>query len=274
MSKPAKPKPPARRPSAPARKPPRAAAAESADKTLKIAGWQAVSALFRQAPERVLRLYFDDRRKIAAGPFVAQMAKMHRPYRLLDDEELAKVAGAVLHGGIVAAATAPALPELDLATARRWARDGKPLVILDGVGNSHNLGAIARTMAFFGLEHLALSDHPAQAALSNSAYRVAEGGLEFLHVVRAPKLPQLLKQLRHDYLTLATALGERARPLAALPADPRPPALVLGNEEQGLPPATLAACESVVTLPGCGKVQSLNVAATAAILIHALAQKA
>jgi len=48
----------------------------------------------------------------------------------------------------------------------------------------------------------------------------------------------------------------------------KPVALILGNEEKGLDPATLAACDEVVTIPGSGRVQSLNVAAAAAILIY------
>jgi TrmH RNA methyltransferase len=48
----------------------------------------------------------------------------------------------------------------------------------------------------------------------------------------------------------------------------RPIALVLGNEETGLDPATLAACDDVVMIPGSGRVQSLNVASAAAILIY------
>ena len=50
----------------------------------------------------------------------------------------------------------------------------------------------------------------------------------------------------------------------------KPPALILGNEESGLDPATLAICDAVVTIPGSGRVQSLNVAAAAAILIYQL----
>jgi TrmH RNA methyltransferase len=49
---------------------------------------------------------------------------------------------------------------------------------------------------------------------------------------------------------------------------------VLGNEEEGVPATTLAACESIVRIPGAGRVQSLNVAATAAILVHALLARA
>jgi tRNA G18 (ribose-2'-O)-methylase SpoU len=67
------------------------------------------------------------------------------------------------------------------------------------------------------------------------------------------------------------ALADRPRRSAAqLPHRPEPPALIFGNEEKGLDPAILALCDEVATIPGSGRVQSLNVAAAAAILIHAL----
>lgn len=245
--------------------------AEAHEKLAKITGLQAVTALFRTDPQRVMRLYYEERWKNAAGAFCSEMARMRRPYRMVDAEELSRIAGTVLHGGIVAAAKARPVPPLDLQAARGWARAGEPLVILDGVSNPHNLGAIARTLAFFGLEHLVISDHPAQAGPSDAAHRVAEGGLEYLEVYRASRLPQVLKRLQPAYRVVGTALGGEAIPLADLPDDSRPIALVLGNEEAGLPPQTLAACDAVVTIPGSGKVQSLNVAATAAILIHELA---
>jgi len=56
-----------------------------------------------------------------------------------------------------------------------------------------------------------------------------------------------------------------------LSKDPRPVALLLGNEESGLPAETLSACEDAVIIRGAGLVQSLNVSATAAILIHQMA---
>jgi len=70
---------------------------------------------------------------------------------------------------------------------------------------------------------------------------------------------------------LGTALGT-GQPLEALRRTEKPVALVLGNEEDGLPRATLDACDAVVTIPGAGHVQSLNVSASAAILIYALQQ--
>lgn len=241
------------------------------ERTLKIAGFPAVAALFKREPERVLRLFYEDRMVPKVGDFCAYLARSHRPYRLVDGEELARVAGTVLHGGIVAVAEPRPLAEPDPEAVRTWAGAGESLFILDGVGNPHNLGAIARSLAFLGFRHLLISDHPAQAGLSEAAYRVAEGGLEYLSVHRVPRLPLWLKRIGRDYRVVGTALARGGVPVEALRGnDPRPVALVLGNEEDGLPPATLEACEAIVTLRGSGAVQSLNVAATAAILAYAL----
>jgi RNA methyltransferase, TrmH family len=153
--------------------------------------------------------------------------------------------------------------------AARWASAGETLLILDGIGNPHNLGAIARSAAFFGLKRLALSDHLAQALPSDAAYRIAEGGLEHLALYRAAGLPALLHRLARDFRIIGTA-AQGGTPLAALAASPRPAALVLGNEETGLARATLDACAEIVTIPAGGAVQSLNVSVSAGILLFAL----
>ncbi|MGE5517272.1 MAG: TrmH family RNA methyltransferase [Bacteroidota bacterium] len=248
--------------------PPRRSAQQD---TAKVAGLPAVQALFAHDPGRVLRLFFDDRTKPYTAEFCKMLAAARKPFRHVSTEELTKVAGTPLHGGILAVTLPKPVPDFDAEAAKLWAKAGQPLVILDGVGNPHNLGAIARTMAFFGLERLLVSDHPGQAVPSEAAFRVAEGGLEWVEVVRVRNLAVELKRLRPFYRVVGTALGAH-RPLGqVLAKGDRPLAIVLGNEEDGLPPETLAACEEVATLPGSGRVQSLNVSVTAAILIHLLA---
>jgi RNA methyltransferase, TrmH family len=242
-------------------------------KLLRVAGLPAVSALFAKAPHRVERLFFDQRMRAQVSDFCAELARSHKPYRLVPSEELERVAGSVMHGGIVALARPQPVPILDLAKAADWARDSEPLLLLDGIGNPHNLGAIVRTAAFFGLPRIVLSDHPAQAGASDASYRVAEGGLEYVELHRSIRFAHTLQQLRRSYRVIGTAAGN-GQPIEALRRAERPLALVLGNEEQGLPPATLAACEAIVSIPGSGLVQSLNVAASAAILLHALARRA
>jgi TrmH RNA methyltransferase len=252
------------RPSAPNKNRPR-----DKDDAERITGLPAVKALFEHDPRRAERLFYDERMKVLAGGFCAVMAKQHKPYRMVSTDELTKIAGTQLHGGIAVVAKPKPIALFDPAEARVWTR---PLLILDGIGNPHNLGAIARTLAFFGLERLVISDHPSQAAPSEAAFRVSEGGLEWLEIYRTAKLVPALKRLRDSHRIVGTALGS-GKPLdQALAPSAKPLALILGNEEHGLPPATLAACDDIATIAGSGRVQSLNVAATAAILIHQLAR--
>jgi TrmH RNA methyltransferase len=223
--------------------------------------------LFERDPRRVERLFFEERVKVEVGPFCRMLARARKPYRQVDKAELARVAGTQLHGGLVAIAAPQPLAGFDRSAARIWARNGKPLLILDGIGNPHNLGAIARSAAFLGLERIFLADRPDQALPSDASYRVAEGGLEHLVLHRAP-LPAALFKLRPAYSVIGTGLGHAPVP-DRMESGP-PVALVFGNEETGLDPATIAACDQIWSIPGSGRVQSLNVAAAAAILLYLL----
>jgi TrmH RNA methyltransferase len=239
----------------------------SRDDIDRIAGTAAVAALFAKRPEAALRLFYLTARRQEAGPFCRLLAAARRPYREVPPEELSRIAGTPHHGGIVAVALPRAVP--DLAAPFPAALLGaRVLPVLDGIGNPHNLGAIARSAAFFGCAGMLLSGDPRQAGLSDAAYRTAEGGLEHLALHRVAHLPVALRAMALKFTVVAAVAKGGVAP-AALPRA-RPFALVLGNEESGLAPATLAACAHRVTLPGSGRVESLNVSAAAAVLIHAL----
>jgi RNA methyltransferase, TrmH family len=237
---------------------------------LRVCGLAAATALFERDPGRVERLFFEPRLRGVVGDFCAVLARARKPYREVDAAELARVAGTVLHGGIAAIARPRLLATFDPAQIPRWVRDGKSILVLDGVGNPHNLGAIARTAAFFGIARIVLADRPEQALPSDASYRVAEGGFEHVALFRAP-LPAALRDLRAAYRVVGTAPG-RGESLAEPKAN-KPVAIVLGNEATGVEPATLARCHEIVTIPGGGNMQSLNVAAAAAILIYALSRR-
>lgn len=239
-------------------------------KAFKIAGIPAVQALAARRARDVEALYFEESARPALHDACQALAAQHKPYKVVGGDELARIAGTPLHGGAVALARPRPVAEFDHVNAQAWARQGMPLVVLDGISNPHNLGAIVRTLAFFGLAHLVISDDPRQAGPSEAAYRVAEGGFEHVELHRA-RLPQALRRLRDHYRVLGTALGQ-GRPLDEV-AGPRPLAVILGNEEMGLSALTLGACDEVVTIPGSGWVQSLNVAATVAIVAHVLVRR-
>jgi TrmH RNA methyltransferase len=230
-----------------------------------ICGANAVAALFARRPDAALRLFHLPEQRALVGPWCALLASARKPYRMVEPAELAKIAGTPHHGGVVALAR-PLLPTLlDLAAPPRT----RLLLVLDGIGNPHNLGAIARSAAFFGLAAMLIGEGSGHAMPSPAALRTAEGGLEWLALYRTRDLAAALAALDRHYRTVAATLGPEAQPLAALPRD-RPLALVLGNEERGVSPPVLAACRRQVRIAGAGPVQSLNVAQSAAVLLHAL----
>jgi len=230
-----------------------------------ICGQNAVAALFARRPDDVLRLFHVPNLRPVVGDWCATLARARKPYRMVEDAELATIAATQHHGGVVAAAK-PRMPAiLDLAAPPRLAF----LLVLDGIGNPHNLGAIARSAAFFGVQAMLLAEGPGHAMPSDAAYRTAEGGLEWLDLYRTRNLPAALTAMEPHYRTVAASLSPGAGKLADLPRD-RPTALVLGHEETGVSPAALAACRREVRIAGSGRLQSLNVAQAAAVLLHGL----
>ena len=231
-----------------------------------ICGLNAVTALFRHRPDAVQRLFYTEDMKAIVGPWCQSLAGQRKPYRMLPDEEMNQAAHTTHHGGIAAVAEQREVPILDLNAIPKH----QFLLILDGIGNPHNLGAIARSAAFFGVKAMLIGESPGAAMLSDAAYRVAEGGLEMLDIYRTRALPQAIDAMRKHYRTVATALGPDVADMKTLPHD-RPIALVLGNEEEGVAPDVLAVCRRRVQIAGSGKVQSLNVAQAAAVLLSHLA---
>ena len=230
-----------------------------------ICGANAVRAVFARRGSEVQRLFYTAEMKVEAGAFCAELALARKPYRLVDAETLEKIAGTGHHGGIAAVARSRPVPIFD--------RENPPvlpfLLVLDGIGNPHNLGAIARSAAFFGARAMLIGEGPGHAMPSDAAYRTSEGGLESLDLYKTRDLPAALTALQPFYRTVAASLSHDAVLLANLPRD-RPVALVLGNEEHGVSAEVLAACRRQVRIGGRGAVQSLNVAQAAAVLLHTL----
>lgn len=240
----------------------------SRQKELNVCGWQAVSMLFARHPGEVRRLFFDAATGRRAGEFCAQLARERKVYRQVEPAELEKIADTKLHGGIVAVIADRPLRKVTREVLADWARTKAPLLLLDRVGNANNVGAIVRTAAFFGVKAIIVPDHPAQALPGEAAWRVAEGGMEFVDFYRVPALPEFGAELKRTHFLIGTSLtGQQLSPTEVKARGlPRPPAIILGNEEKGIAPAVAAQCDRLVKIPGADSVESLNVSAAAAVL--------
>lgn len=244
---------------------------------LKLCGLAAVRARFTREAASIDRLYFDYATGRKIGMMCKALAAAKKIYRCVEPAELEKIAGTVHHGGIVAVVRAPVLRAPLVTELRAWAAARAPLLLLDRIGNAHNLGAIARTAGFFGVQRIILPNHPSAALPGEASYRIAEGGLEAVEVFRVPDLAKFSRELSdagYDVVGAATRganpLGRRPNQPAAAVRDRKPIALVLGSEEHGIAADVAAACTRLVTIPGRGPVESLNVSVAAAVLIWEL----
>lgn len=229
----------------------------------------AVQARFSRDPGSIKRLFFDEPTSRKLGPMCKALAAAKKVYRCVLPAELEKISGTVHHGGVVCVVGAPQLAAPLPKDIAAWAAKREPLLLLDRIGNAHNLGALARSAAFFGVGNIVLPYHPSAALPGEAAHRVAEGGLEHITVWRVPTLPTFIATLAGAGYEVLGAATRGGAPVARKQKD-RPLALVLGNEEQGLAAEVAGACTGLVTLAGSGRVESLNVSVAGAVLLHAL----
>ena len=239
-----------------------------------ICGLATVKARFEREPASIKRLFFDLPTGKKVGALCKALAVSRRVYRQVEPAELEKIAGTIHHGGIVAIVEQKALRTPRAQNLQNWAKARAPLVLLDRIGNAHNLGAIARTAAFFGVKHIIVPEHPQQALPGEAAHRVAEGGLEQLEVLSVKSLAFFCRELTAGgYEVVGTAV-RGAVPLSRvaeeLNSSRKPVAIVMGNEEHGMAAEVAKTCTRLVTIPGSGRVESLNVSVAAAVLMWEL----
>jgi TrmH RNA methyltransferase len=240
---------------------------------MKICGLAAVRARFKRDASSIVRLYFDHPTSKRVGVMCHTLAAARKVYRCVEPAELEKLADTIHHGGIVAVVEGRPERTPSPVDVSAWARRRENLVVLDRVGNAHNLGAIARTASYFGVPRMVISGDTASAQPGTAAYRVAEGGLEALEIWTVSEVAAFLRVLAAAGYDVVGAAARGGSSESAAPRHAGPWALVLGNEERGLADDVHAACTRLVTIAAKGPVESLNVSVAAAILIHELSRQ-
>jgi TrmH RNA methyltransferase len=239
---------------------------------LIVHGLNAALAAIKARPQQIIRLFFSEVLAPRLGKVCKQLAAERKIYRQVTTEELEKIARSGHHGGVVVIMALPPERVASPGLLPPIAPEFPIILALDTVANAHNIGAIARTAAFLGVRALVADPATAAAAMTPAAWRVAEGGLEYVAVFQAPVLADWLQTVRSLALIIGTdqhAPQRLAKIVASHAQNPRPVVLVMGNEETGLSPDVRAVCTDLVSIPGSGLVESLNVVQAAAIFMQA-----
>lgn len=187
--------------------------------------------------------------------------------RFEDRQQVDRLAGSRNHQGVVAFLASQSAVDLEDILARcRSRKEGKPLlVLLDGVEDPHNLGAIVRSALAAGADGVIIPERRA-VGLTESVARASAGALEHLPVARVTNLSRAMEGLKEAGFWLV-GLDERA-PQDYTNADlTGAVALVLGGEGKGLHDLVRKSCDFLVSIPTQGPVRSLNVSVAAGIIL-------
>ncbi|CAM3807148.1 23S rRNA (guanosine(2251)-2'-O)-methyltransferase RlmB [Deinococcus frigens] len=181
--------------------------------------------------------------------------------------ELDQLAGTTAHQGVLAEVEDLAWASVDDILDRAEARGEELLIVLlDGITDPRNFGAIIRSAEVLGA-HGVVVEERRSAPLSPVVAKTAAGATSHLPVAQTKNLPRLIDALKEDRVWVYGAAGESAQDVTKTDFSGRV-ALVVGAEGEGLRRLVREKCDVLVGIPTRGQVDSLNASVAAGILIH------
>ncbi len=182
-------------------------------------------------------------------------------------DALSREAPHAVHQGVIAIAAARGYAKLDDILQVPSRRGQSPLfLILDGVEDPRNLGAILRTAETAGVHGVIIPERRA-AGLTETVAKTAAGALEYVPVVKVVNIVNTIEELKKTGIWVAAA--EAGGEMLYWDADfIRPTALVLGGEDRGVRRLVREHCDYTLSLPIAGQINSLNVSVAAGVLLY------
>jgi 23S rRNA (guanosine2251-2'-O)-methyltransferase len=180
------------------------------------------------------------------------------------------MAGNGAHQGVVAVTSAKQYNDLaDVIAAKR----GKYslVVVLDGVEDPHNLGAILRTSDAAGANGIVIPERRA-AAVTGTVTKASAGASEHLPIAKVTNISRTIEELKENNLW-TIGLDERGTQTYDSLDYKMDCALILGGEGKGLHDLVKRKCDFLVSIPMLGKVPSLNVSVAAAVVLYEIVRQ-
>ena len=189
--------------------------------------------------------------------------------RRIDARSLDRLAGGGVHQGVAAAVQARRARDLEGVVAGLSGAEQAVVVVLDGVQDPHNLGAVVRNAALTGVAAVLIPSERS-TGVTPVVEKVAAGGLEHVDVVRAGNIAQALRRLKEEGFWIYGAAGEPGAEDLDRVAFAGRAALVFGEEHQGLRRLTREHCDLLVRIPSTGVIDSFNLGTASGIILARL----
>jgi 23S rRNA (guanosine2251-2'-O)-methyltransferase len=237
-------------------------------------GVNPVRELLRAGGEGVSELWLAE--GTAHGGAVAEIERLGRSagakVRRAPRPRLDRLAGVDRHQGVVAVVADFRYAELDDVLAAAAASGRPPLVVvLDGVEDPHNLGAVVRSSLALGAHGVVIPRDRA-VGVTPAAAKASAGAVERIAVARVTNVAKALESLKEAGVWTVALAADGDRTLEAVDLA-GPTALVLGSEAEGIRPLVRRTCDHVARIPMTGEIDSLNVSASAAVALYEAARQ-
>ena len=223
-------------------------------------GVRAVQALAKHRPDAILRVLYLEEVKMELGEVLKATAAHRKPYREVTREDLERLCNTAHHEGVAAVAIPFELKPISDTGVQL--KSHQRIIALDDVVNPHNVGAVARTAAWFGFDAMILKTEA--KTLNPAAIRVSQGGVFSLQCYKVRSLVPVLHHLNREEVGVF-GLTQNGRTALSSVSPAAQLCLVFGNEGAGLSAETERACPEKVRIEGSGHVESLNISVAAGI---------
>jgi 23S rRNA (guanosine2251-2'-O)-methyltransferase len=211
-----------------------------------------------------------ERHDIRLQRLIEDCRRLSVPVRFLQRTELDRMAGNAAHQGVVAVTSAKQYNDLaDVIAAKRGSYS--LIVVLDGVEDPHNLGAILRTADAAGANGVVIPERRA-AAVTGTVTKASAGASEHLPIAKVTNIARSVEELKENNIW-TVGLDERGAKTYDSLDYKMDCALVLGGEGKGLHDLVKRKCDFLVSIPMLGKVPSLNVSVAAAVVLYEIVRQ-
>ena len=206
-----------------------------------------------------------ERHDIRIQRVIEECRKVGVPVRVLTRVELDRLAGNAAHQGMVAVTSAKQYNDLDdIVAARRG--EHSLIVVLDGIEDPHNLGAILRTADAAGADGVVIPERRA-AGVTGTVAKASAGASEHLPIAKVTNISRALEDLKSKEVWIV-GLDERGQQTYDQIDYKMHCAIVLGAEGKGLHDLVRRHCDFLVSIPMLGQVPSLNVSVAGGVVLY------
>jgi len=211
-----------------------------------------------------------ERHDLRLQRIIQECRKLGVPVRFLRRTELDHLAGNAAHQGVVAVTSTKQYSGLeDVIEAKRG--EHSLIVVLDGVEDPHNLGAILRTADAAGADGVVIPERRA-AGITGTVRKASAGASEHLAVARVTNIARTVEELKEREIWVV-GLDERGTQTYDALDYNMDCALVLGAEGKGVHDLVRRKCDFLVSIPMLGKVSSLNVSVAAGVVLYEIVRQ-